>query len=86
MSKNNDGLRARLLAHLKELHLPAMRQRYEELGETARQENMSHEAYLLALCEEESQVRRVNRIERLLRASRLPREKTIEALDRGSAI
>ena len=81
MNKNNGDLRARLVAHLKELHLPAMRQRYEALGETARQEGMSHEAYLLALCEEESQVRRVNRIERLLRASRIPREKTIEALD-----
>lgn len=81
MNKNNDGLRARLLAHLKELHLPAMRQRYEELAASARQENMSHEAYLLALCEEESQLRRKNRTERFLRASRIPREKTIESLD-----
>ena len=81
MNKNNGNLRARLLAHLKELHLPAMRQRHEELAASARQENMSHEAYLLALCEEESQVRRANRIERFLRASRIPREKTIEALD-----
>ena len=81
MKNRNDDLRARLLAHLKELRLPTMRERFEELGATARQENMSHEAYLLALCEEESQVRRVNRIERLLRASRIPREKTIETLD-----
>ena len=81
MNKNNGGLRARLTAHLKELRLPTMRERHEELGESARLENMSHEAYLLALCEEESQVRRANRIEGLLRASRIPREKTIEALD-----
>ena len=77
MSKKNDDLRARLSARLKELRLPAMRERYAALGETARLENMSHEAYLLALCEEESQVRRDNRIERLLRASRIPREKPI---------
>lgn len=81
MNKNNGDLRVRLLAQLKELRLPTVRERYEELGVTARQENMSHEAYLLALCEEENQVRRDNRIERLLRASRIPREKTIETLD-----
>lgn len=83
MTKKNDELRTRLLAHLKELRLPTVRERFEALGETARRENMSHEAYLLALCEEENQARRDNRVERLLRASRIPREKTIETLDLG---
>jgi DNA replication protein DnaC len=83
MTKNNDELRTRLLAHLKELRLPTVRERFEALGETARRENMSHEAYLLALCEVENQARRDNRVERLLRASRIPREKTIETLDLG---
>ena len=35
----------------------------------------------LRLCEEERQVRRQNRIERFLCSSRIPREKSIEALD-----
>jgi len=81
MSGRNNGLGARLTAHLKELRLPAMRERLKDLGETARKENLSYEAYLLALCEAESQMRRENRIERLLRASRIPPEKNLGALD-----
>jgi len=83
MSKKQDEPRARLRAHLKELHLPTIRERFGPLADTARNEGMSHEAYLLELCEEESQARRHNRIERLLRASRIPREKSLEALDLG---
>jgi DNA replication protein DnaC len=81
MKKKTDDIRTRLMAHLKELRLPTVRERFEELAQTARQEAMSHEAYLLALCEQENQARHQNRIERFLRASRIPREKTLEALD-----
>jgi len=81
MKNNDNDLRPRLLAHLKALRLPAMRERFQELGERARREGLSYEAYLLALCEAENEMRRENRIERLMRASRLPREKTLEALD-----
>jgi DNA replication protein DnaC len=81
MSKNTDTIAARLTAHLKELHLPTMRERFGKLAETARQEDMGYEAYLLALCQGECEVRRQNRIERLLRQSRLPREKTLETFD-----
>jgi DNA replication protein DnaC len=79
-NKDND-LRPRLEAHLKDLRLPAIRERFKELGESARREAMSYEAYLLALCEAESQVRRENRIERLMRASRIPPEKTLQTLE-----
>ena len=41
---------------------------------------MGYEAYLLALCDAESDARRQNRLERNLIASRIPREKTLEAL------
>jgi DNA replication protein DnaC len=81
VKNKHDDPQTRLSAHLKELRLPAMRERFRALGECARREAMSYEAYLLALCEAESQARRENRIERLMRASRLPRDKTIEALD-----
>ena len=70
-----------LLACLKELALPAMRAGYEELARQARQEGQSYEGYLLALAERECQQRRQKRVERLLRESRLPLAKTLEALD-----
>ncbi len=81
MSKNNSDTPSQLIAHLKELRLPTMRVRFEELAQKARQEDMSYEAYLLALLQEERETRWHSRIERLLRSSRIPREKSLEALD-----
>jgi DNA replication protein DnaC len=70
-----------LVGHLKELHLPAFRRAYEELARQAQQESLSYEQYLLGLAQRECQERRNNRIERLLRQSRLPREKSWPALE-----
>jgi DNA replication protein DnaC len=70
-----------LEGHLKELHLPAFRHGYEELARQAQQEGLSYERYLLGLVEREVQERRQKRIERLLRESRLPLEKSWPALD-----
>lgn len=61
--------------------VPTFRERFSDLAEQARNEDASFEAYLLALCEEESEERRLNRIERRVRESQLPREKTLETLD-----
>lgn len=47
----------------------------------ARQESLSYERYLLGLASRECQERRNNRVERLLRQSRLPLEKTWQALE-----
>ena len=47
----------------------------------ARQEGQSYELYLLSLVERECQERRNNRIERLLKQSRLPLEKCWPALE-----
>ena len=82
MSKKQQTITSsQLIDHLKELRLPTVRERFEELAEKARQEDMSYEAYLLALVEEEREMRRHSRIERLLRGSRIPREKSLDALD-----
>ena len=81
MSKRSNQQRTQLLEHLKELRLPAMRAKCDELGETARRESMSYDAYLLALCEAESAARRDNRVERYLQASRIPREKNLASLE-----
>jgi DNA replication protein DnaC len=81
MKRQSNEQRGQIMAHLKQLRMPAMRARFEEIAETARRENMGYEAYLLALCDAESEARRENRIERNLIASCIPREKTLEALD-----
>ena len=80
MEKTID-LRAKLTGHLKELHLPTVRECFEDAAQKARQEALSYERYLLELCERETEVRRQKRIERLLRESNLPLEKSLGAFD-----
>ena len=70
-----------LTGYLGELHLPAIRQCFEEKARQAERETLSYEQYLLDLAERECQERRENRIARLLRESKLPLEKTMENFD-----
>src|SRR5690606_13382380 len=56
---------------------------YEEQAETARRESLSYERYLLELMQRECEERQHRRVERMLRESRLPLEKTIESFDRS---
>src|SRR5512135_1602862 len=81
MSTNPTDPKAQLTEQLKELHLPAMRAGFEELARQAQQESQSYEQYLLGLTERECQSRRDNRVERLLRDSRLPLEKGLQTLE-----
>ena len=74
-------MKTQLIDDLKELHLPAMRDSFETLARQALQESQSYERYLLELTQRECQTRRDHRVERLLRESRLPLEKTIQTLD-----
>jgi len=67
---------------LKELHLPTVRECYNEQADLARRESLSYEQYLLELVEREREVRKQNRINRLLRESKLPAEKTLVTFDR----
>lgn len=67
---------------LKDLHLPTVRALYTEQARMAEQESLRYEEYLLELMEREHEVRRENRIARLLRASKLPLEKSLSAFDR----
>lgn len=73
----------RLDAHLKELRLPGIRHCYPEVTQQAVQETLSYEQYLLELLEREAEVRTEHRIERWLRDSKLPLEKSLEAFDLG---
>src|ERR1700759_5595221 len=70
-----------LASYLKELHLPAFRRGYEELARQAQQEGLRYERYLLQLAGRGSPGRRGPPIGRLLRRSRLPLEKSWQALE-----
>jgi len=65
---------------LKQLKLSAMAERHEEIIRQAESEGWSHSRCVGALAELELQQRRTRRIERLLKDSALPPEKTLSAL------
>jgi DNA replication protein DnaC len=75
------SLAATLTGHLKELQMPTIRALYEETARRAEQESLSYEQYLLELVEREVETRRHNRMERLLRESKIPLEKTLESFE-----
>ena len=79
----SNELKTSLTKCLKELHLPTVRACYEEEAERARQETLAYEHYLAEVMEREREVRRHNRIQRLLRESKLPLEKSLEAFEMG---
>ncbi len=81
MTTRKNDIPTELAVLLKALRLPTMRDRFAQHAQQARNEDMSYEAYLLALCRDECDMRQHHRIERLLRTSRIPVEKTLEALD-----
>ena len=66
-----------LLEQLRALRLPAFREGFEETARKAMQETLTYEQYLLELTHQECDERRARRIERMLRESRLPLEKTL---------
>jgi DNA replication protein DnaC len=74
-------LAAQLDDCLKELRLPSVRACYPELVEQATQESLGYERFLFELMDREREGRWQRRIERLLRDSRLPLEKSLEAFD-----
>lgn len=80
MSKPRD-LKKELSEYLRELHLPAMLRSFEEKARQAERESLGYEQYLLDLVERECQERREHRITRLLQASKLPLEKTLDNFD-----
>jgi DNA replication protein DnaC len=70
-----------LTRHLKQLHLPTFRENFEDVARLAEKESLTYEQYLLELSIKECEVRRHRRIERYLRESCLPLEKTMEVFD-----
>jgi DNA replication protein DnaC len=72
---------AALARCLQELRLAAVRSQYEEVARQATAEAWSYATFLLELVQRECQQRQQRRIGRLLKASRLPLEKSWAALD-----
>ncbi len=67
---------------LKTLGLATIRECYREQADLARKEALPYEGYLLELINRECETRAHNRIQRLLRESRLPLEKNLDTFDR----
>jgi len=68
-----------LADHLRQLRLPSFRDNYETDARRAEKETLSYEQYLLELSRRECETRQANRIETMLRQSRLPLEKTLDS-------
>jgi len=75
-----DGTRE-LERRLQELYLPAIRAQYAAVARQAAAETWSYPDYLHELAQRECQQRQQRRIERLLKGSKLPLEKSWPALD-----
>jgi len=80
MVKTKD-IKVLLNEYLRELFLSTMRQCYADLAVQAQQESLSYEQYLLVLAEQECITRQNNRTERNLKASKIPRDKSIDTFD-----
>ncbi len=78
---NREDVRGQLDQYLRELRLATIREGFEQAARQAAQESSSYESYLLDLVEKECEARRHRRIERLLRQSDLPLEKTLTTFE-----
>src|SRR6266853_6584262 len=77
----NQDKTAALMRCLAELRLAAIRSQYESVMRQATAESWGYAEFLLELMQRECQQRQHNRIERLLKASKLSLEKSWSALD-----
>ena len=65
-------IKADLTQSLRNLHLPTIRQCYEEVARQAEREQLSYERYLHELVQRECEERLENRTTKMLRESHLP--------------
>ena len=72
---------SRLHGYLDDLCLTTAKKRYPDIAQKARKDTWGYEQYLLEVVQEESETRRTRRIERLLRKSGLPLEKSLDTFE-----
>lgn len=77
MSTATIDVKTTLAEGLTALHLPTVRRCYEDAARLAERETLSYERYLLDLVTRECEDRQHKRIQRLLRQSRIPPEKSL---------
>jgi DNA replication protein DnaC len=70
-----------LESHLKQLKLPGFALQYREMSQRAEREGWGFETYLQNLTVGEIEHRRQKRLEKHLRASKLPKEKSLGQID-----
>ena len=70
-----------LIELLKELHLPMFREYYQEFAQKAIADELGYEEYLYELAQRECEIRRANKIARLVKMSKLPLEKTLQMFE-----
>ncbi len=63
-------VRPALMEHLKDLHLPTVRECYEDTARRAERETLSYEQYLLEVISRECEQRRKSKVQRLLKEER----------------
>jgi DNA replication protein DnaC len=74
-------VRPALLEQLKDLRLPTVRECYEDTARRAERETLSYEQYLLEVISRECEQRRKSKVQRLLKDSALPLEKSLQNFD-----
>src|SRR5438094_10289066 len=74
-------VRPALTGHLKDLHLPTVRECYEDTARRAERETLSYEQYLLEVISRECEQRRKGRAQRLPKDSALPLEKPLHTCE-----
>jgi DNA replication protein DnaC len=80
---NSTTRQSELEALLHSFHLPAFTAHYQQYARQAEKEKVDHVGYLYQLSRLESEERYNRRTERLIRQSKLPRGKTLEAFELG---
>ena len=75
-------IKSHLIESLRHLHLPMFVTHYAEQAALATNDGWSYDRYLLSLCELELNQREKKRIEKLLLASKLPRDKTVSTFEK----
>lgn len=76
------NLKPNLTQQLRTLHLPAFAAQYTTQGALAATESWTYDQYLQSLCDLEIEQREIRKRQKLLTASRLPREKTLQNFER----
>ena len=83
IDEQNETVSGPLKLLLRSFRLSAFEDGYPLVAEHAAKENLTYESFLYELAKVEAQERRSRRVERLIKDSRLPRDKTLATFDLG---